>query len=114
MKKTVRMLNLGSSKLDQILTVGKAAGDHEGLGYKGKSSGMKTVFVTIIKVEKLEVIQRNNRTHFGIRFGASTRKWVPVCHYGERVEHIRPHCFQCLAHLRKFDKKKPHRQSLTK
>ena len=37
-----------------------------------------------------------------------------MCHYCERVGHIRPRCFQYLADLRKTDKNKPHRQSLTK
>ena len=34
-KKSITMLNSGSSKLDQILTVGKTIGDHVGIGYKG-------------------------------------------------------------------------------
>ena len=38
MKKFVRMLNSGSSKLDQILTVRKLVGDRVGLGYIGDSS----------------------------------------------------------------------------
>ena len=35
MKKQLIMLNSGSSKLNQILTSGKATGDHMRLGYKG-------------------------------------------------------------------------------
>ena len=55
MKKTVRMLNSGSSKLDQILVIGKTAGNHMGLGHTGESSSIKTVFVPAAKVEKPEV-----------------------------------------------------------
>ena len=114
MKKTVKMLNSGSSKLDQILTVGKVAGDHMGLGYKGESSSTKTIFVPAAKVEKPEMNQKKTRTQSGTRSSAPGKKWVPVCHYCERVGHIRPRCFQYLADLRKIDKKKPQRQSLTK
>ena len=114
MKKTVKMLNSGSSKLDQILTVGKVAGDHMGLGYKGESSSTKTIFVPAAKVEKPEMNQKKTRTQSGTRSSAPVKKWVPVCHYCERVGHIRPRCFQYLANLRKTDKNKPQRQSLTK
>ena len=114
MKKTVKMLNSGSSKLDQILTVGKVAGDHMGLGYKGESSSTKTIFVPAAKVEKPEMNQKKTRTQSGTRSSAPGKKWVPVCHYCERVGHIRPRCFQYLANLRKTDKNKPQRQSLTK
>ena len=58
MKKTIKMLNSGSLKLDQILTVGKVAGDHMGLGYKGESSSSKFVFVQASKVKKSEMIKR--------------------------------------------------------
>ena len=39
------MLNNGTSKLDQLITIGKSPGDHSGVGYKGESSGTKTIFV---------------------------------------------------------------------
>ena len=63
MKKQVRMLNSGSSKLDQILTVGKAASDRVGLGYTGESSGSNTVFVPAAHVKKAKVVRKNSRIH---------------------------------------------------
>ena len=39
------MLNSRSSKLDHILSIGKAAGDQAGLGYIGTRSDLKTIFV---------------------------------------------------------------------
>ena len=37
MKKSVKMLNSGSSKLDEILNAGRADKTHVGLGYTKKS-----------------------------------------------------------------------------
>ena len=45
MKNSVKMLNSKSSKLDHILSLGKAAGDHVGLGYTSTRSDLKTIFV---------------------------------------------------------------------
>ena len=39
------MLNLGTDKLDHILSVGKSSSDHKGLVFKGEHSKSKTVFV---------------------------------------------------------------------
>ena len=54
-KKTVRMLDSGSSKLDQIHMAMKIAGNQISLGYKGESPSTKTVFVPTTKVEKPDV-----------------------------------------------------------
>ena len=45
MKNSVKMLNSRSSKLDHILSLGKATGDHVGLGYTSTRSDPKTIFV---------------------------------------------------------------------
>ena len=45
LKKTLRLLNKGTSKLNHLITTGKSFSDHSGVGYKGESSGSKTVFV---------------------------------------------------------------------
>ena len=58
--------------------------------------------------------QKKTGTQSGTRSSAPGKKWVPVFHYCEHVGHIRPQCFQYLADLRKTDKNKPQRQSLTK
>ena len=44
-QKTLRLLNNGTSKLDHLITTCKSFTDHSGVGYKGESSGTKTVFV---------------------------------------------------------------------
>ena len=110
-KKSITMLNSGSSKLDQILTVGKAASDRVGLGYTGESSGSKTVFVPAAQVKKLEVVRKNSGTHSRtyirtpvkkvvekntgshsrICTKTPSRKWIPTCHYYKRIGHIRPY-----------------------
>ena len=59
-------------------------------------------------MKKPDVIQRKT----GIGSGASSKKSVPVCHYYERVGHIRPRCHQYLA-AEEIDKK-PHSLRSTK
>ena len=44
-QKLLRLLNNGSSKLDHFITNGKSFGDHSGIGYKGETSGSKTIFI---------------------------------------------------------------------
>ena len=44
-QKSLRLLNNSSSKLDQLITIGKSFGDHGGIGYKSESSSSKTVFI---------------------------------------------------------------------
>ena len=114
LKKTVKMLNSGSTNLDQILTIGKTAGNHMGLGYMGESSNSKTVFVPAAKVEKTEVNQRKTGTQTGAQAVTPSKKWIPVCHYCERSGHIRPRCFQYLADLRKISESKQHGRKITR
>ena len=45
LKKSVKMLNSGSSKLDEILAAGRTEKEHFGLGYTGQTESVKTVFV---------------------------------------------------------------------
>ncbi|GMN44717.1 hypothetical protein TIFTF001_013914 [Ficus carica] len=37
-RKSLRMLNFGSAKLDHIFSIGKSFGNHQGLGYTGEAS----------------------------------------------------------------------------
>ena len=84
-----------------------------GLGYKGKVSSAKTVFVSRCKLKKPEVIEKKTGIRAGTRSGPSVRRWVPLCHYFECVGHIRPICYQYLADLRKIGEKKPQGKKIT-
>lgn len=44
-KRTLKVLNSGTYKLEHIRTMGKASSDHYGPGYTGERSTSKTVFV---------------------------------------------------------------------
>ena len=44
-QKNLKMLNLDSTQLDQILFKGKYIGNQQGLGFKGECSNSKTIFV---------------------------------------------------------------------
>ena len=44
-QKNLKMMNSGTTKLDHILSMGKASCDRHGLGYTSECSTSKTVFV---------------------------------------------------------------------
>ena len=58
LKKSVKMLNSGSSKLDEILAAGRTEKEHFGLGYTGQTGSSQTVFVkgSASGVNKEEVV----------------------------------------------------------
>ena len=43
MKKSIKMLNKGSDTLDEVLLLGKNAGNQRGLGFNPKSAGRTTM-----------------------------------------------------------------------
>ena len=44
-QKTLCLLNNETNSLEHLVTSGKLFGDHSGVGFKGKSSGTKTMFI---------------------------------------------------------------------
>ena len=107
MKKSVKMLNSGSSKLDEILTVGRSDKTHFGLGYTGKSTDGTTVFVkgSTSDVKNDEDLKASVVTPAripavitSVRVGVATpgristaspgkkkeKRWIPICHYCNR------------------------------
>ena len=44
-KKTLCLLHNRTSNLDHLITSGKSFGDHSGIGFKGDSSSVKTMFI---------------------------------------------------------------------
>ena len=110
MKKLVKMLNFRSSKLDQILSLGKAVGDHARLGYTGTRSDPKTIFVQAINSFNPQEAKKQKSKIPNMKFEEKSlkRKWIPRCHYCNLLEHIRLHCFTYLADLRKMSNKNIH------
>ena len=80
-QKLLRLLNNGSSKLDHLITTSKSFGDHGGIGYKGESSGSKTIFVKSgllndslnVSVEKSDV--KSITTKQSVATGMSEINW---------------------------------------
>ena len=110
MKKLVKMLNFGSSKLDHILSLGKAVGDHAGLGYTGTRSDQKTIFAKATNSFNPQEAKKQNSEISNMKFEekSSKRKRIPRCHYCNHLGHIRPHCFIYLENLRKKSNKNIH------
>ena len=108
MKKLVRMINSGSSKLDEVLAVERLDKEHFELGYTslGKAIASQTVFVKestsgvkkdedlILKAPIVTPTRRLVATP-GIAPSMTQGKiieniWVPICHYYNKRGHIRP------------------------
>ena len=76
-QKTLKMMSPGTSKLEHILSMGKASGDHHGLGYTGECSTSKTIFVKgHASLEPLPVVKKNVS-----EFRPQCSKFIPICHY---------------------------------
>ena len=109
MKKSVKMINSGNSKLDHILSLGKAVGDHAGLGYTGTRFDPKTIFVQATNSFNPQEAKKQKSKITNMKFEEKSlkRKWIPRCHHCNHLGHIRPHCFTYLVDLKK-EKKQEH------
>jgi len=96
-QKSLKMMNSGTSKLDHILSIGKASGDRHGLGYIGESSTSKTVFVKKMPAPKPPTSSSKKVTISSPRH----RRFVPTCHYCGIHGHIRPRCYKYFNALKK-------------
>ena len=135
MKKLVKMLNSGSSKLDEILSTGKIEKEHFGLGYSGHTGNGQMVFVKGSSsginegrdVKGKRVVETPIRTSTVVNSGRTSvatlartpgktrrRKWTLICHYYNKRGHIRPHCFQFFANLRREHQERSQPRSSTK
>ncbi|KAH6762795.1 hypothetical protein C2S52_020228 [Perilla frutescens var. hirtella] len=94
LKKLVKMMNSGSSQLDDIISKEKSPQDHTGLGYtggkffdrfcQGQTSG--THGESIPEPESKPEIKQPQPQK------SQPRKIGVVCHYCEKPGHIRPYC----------------------
>ena len=113
MKRSIKMLNSGSSKLDEILNAGRTDKIHVGVGYtgSGKIGSTQTVFVKASSSGVKIHVDLKQKASGGTPAVTPTRRspanlnrmrnrsWIPTCHYFNRKEHIRPRCFQYFADL---------------
>ncbi|XP_024030940.1 uncharacterized protein LOC112094406 [Morus notabilis] len=76
-QKSLKIMNSGTTKLDHILSIGKASGDRHGLGYIGESSTSKKVFVKKTSAPKPPTSSSKKTI---ISFPRH-KKFVPTCHY---------------------------------
>ena len=101
------MLNSSSSKLDDILTVGRSDKEHFGLGYSGKSTDGTTVFVkgstsdvkndedlkaSVVTPARTPAVITSGRVGVATPSRTTTaspwkkkeKRWIPTCHYCNR------------------------------
>ena len=135
MKKLVKMLNSGSSNLDEILSTGKIEKEHFGLGYSRQTGNGQTVFVKGSSSSINEGRDEKGKRAVESSIGTSTvvnpgntsvatpagtsgktrrGRWTPICHYCNKRGHIRPRCFQFFADLRREHQKKSQPRRSTK
>ncbi|KAH6815352.1 hypothetical protein C2S51_020172 [Perilla frutescens var. frutescens] len=104
LKKLVKMMNFGSSQLDDIISKGKSPQDHTGLEYtggkffdrfcQGQTSGTHDESVPEPKF-KPEIKQPQPQKSLPRKIGV-------VCHYCEKSGHIRPYCRYYINDLRRM------------
>ena len=109
MKKSIKILNFGSSKYDEILNAGRTDKIHVGLGYTREPRSSQTVFV---KASTSEVKIHDDLKHkASVSTPAKTlavtqarrhpedlnqirnRRKIPISHYCNKRGHIRPRCY---------------------
>ena len=106
-KRSVKMLNSDSSKLDKILATGRSDKNYFGHGYTVKSIGCKVIFVkestfdvknyedlkaSVATPAKTPAVITSNRVGVAIPGTKSTtspgrkkeKRWIPICHYCNR------------------------------
>ena len=86
-----------------MITIGKSFGDHSGIGYKGESSGSKTVFVKFgllndslnVFVKKSDVKSiatkqsvSTSKSVSDLRLKRKNKNFVPICHFCGVKGHI--------------------------
>ena len=104
------MLNSGTIKLDQILTMGQSS--KHGLGYTKTTNTVATtpkiVFVkadvtsdvaTTSKTMSVTVAEKIVNTpssgkNSTLSLSRGKRRFVSICHFSNRPDHIRPKCFE--------------------
>ena len=63
-QKTLKMMSSGTSKLEHILSMGKASGDHHGLRYTTECSMSKIVFVKGHAASEPQLVVKKNVSEF--------------------------------------------------
>ena len=104
MKKSIKILNYGSSKLDEILAAGRSDKEHFGLGYIGKSTGGTIIFVkrrtfdvkndenlnaSVVTPARTPAVITSGRMGVVAPGRTSTasprrkkeKRWIPICYY---------------------------------
>ena len=88
-KKSLKMMNSGTKKLDHILSLGKSSSDHHGLGYQhGKDSNSQGVFVKassqiiFSQIVKLSYLQKGKAiAHSSPVHQGKNNNFIPTCHF---------------------------------
>ena len=91
-QKNLRMLNSGTSNLEQILNMGQSVCNRNGLGYTGVTNDVATT--SKIVFVKAAVTSQNHFSSGKIIKPAlpKVKRFVPICHYCNKSGHIRPKC----------------------
>ena len=107
MTKSVKMLNTGTDMLDEILKVGKHAGDSSGVGFKNKhhSKNTNTKFVPAQKKPDPGRMWTHHTPHQRPAGKEKFNAWR--CHYCGKNGHIKPFCYK----LYGYPKKRPQVQA---
>jgi hypothetical protein len=106
MTKSVKMLNNGTDKLDELLMVGKNAGDSTGIGYQNnQKENSETKFVPAQKKFEPSRIWSHSTPHQ--KHKGKFNAWK--CHYCGKNGHIKPFCYKLYGYPKKKSQTQPSR-----
>jgi hypothetical protein len=106
MTKHVKMLNIGTSKLDEILQLGKRFGDVTGIGFTNTPT-RNQVTKPVTKFVSAKGSQNSSVSRHRPRHYAQQTKTTWRCHYCGKKGHIRPFCFKLYGYPKKGKQVKP-------
>ena len=100
--------------MDHLITTSKSFGDHSDIGYKGETSGSKTIFINSgllddslnVSVKKSAVKSVATKQSIAINKSVSdvrqkqvNKSFIPICHSCRVRGHIRPRCFTLMSFM---------------
>jgi hypothetical protein len=109
MTKSVKMLKKGTNMLDEILMVGKHAGDSSGIGYKNKhqSNASDVKFVPAQKKSEPNKVCSERTPHQKHTHKGKFKAWK--CHYCGKNGHIKPFCYKLYGYPKTKSQTQPRR-----
>ena len=114
-KRNLRMLNSGTTKLDQILNIGQSTKIWIGLGYRTVTNSVATEHKTVfVKATSTTVVQPvSGKKMISTVAESKVNLFVPICYFCNFPGHIRTKCYKYKFFLWMNKTEQPYYKSMT-